>query len=140
MSGTAPAKLDQQKFGTVVVTALWLLFLPFILATGIFADYFQAWVFSAMQGEPQPSVLGLPLIAIGVGEVGFLSFGPQSFGLISVFGVGLVSFGGVGIVSFGGVALGVIALGGAACGVVAIGGGALGYVAVGGGAYGVYVL
>jgi hypothetical protein len=139
MSATVHNSLDQRKFGSVVVTVIGLLFAPFCLALALLMTYKHPLFGDAIQGL-SPLVLGLLLAAIGVGEIGWLSFGPQAFGVVSIFGVGLISFGGVGIVSFGGVALGTVAMGGAACGLIAVGGGALGVVAVGGGACGVYVL
>jgi hypothetical protein len=140
MSGTISNNLDQQKFGGIVTTAVWVLVLPLFVATFLVMEYVHPLIGSAMEGQPQPLVLGLPLVVIGVGEVGFIAFGPQSFGVISIFGAGLISLGGVGIVSFGGVAVGAVAIGGAACGLIAVGGAALGYVAVGGGACGIYVM
>jgi hypothetical protein len=139
MSATVQNRLDQRRFGSVIVTAVWILIGPFFLANMVLMSYLQPLVGDAMQGQ-SPPVLGLPLMAFAFGEIGWLSVGPQAFGLVSIFGVGLISFGGVGIVSFGGVALGAVALGGGACGLIAVGGGALGVVAVGGGALGVYVL
>jgi hypothetical protein len=140
MSRTAQVRLDQRKFGSIVVTAVWLLVLPFFLAVMLSMDYLGSLVGSALQGQPQPLVLGLPLMVIGVGEIGLFSFGPQAFGMVSFLGVGVISFNGVGIVSFGGASLGVVGIGGAACGLIAVGGAALGVVAVGGGAFGCYVL
>jgi hypothetical protein len=140
MSGTLQDRLDQREFGSILVTNVWLLLLPFLFAITLLWPYLQPLLATAMQGQPQPLVLGLPLVALGVAQVGLLGFGPQAFGVISFGGLGVLSFGGIGLVSFGGAALGVVALGGAACGLIAVGGAACGYVAVGGGAVGVYVL
>jgi hypothetical protein len=87
------------------VTTIWLLLLPFLLAVTILWPYLQPLVVSAMQEQPQPLVLGLPLVAIGVAQVGLLSFGPPALGVISFGGSGVLSFGSIGIVSFGGGAL-----------------------------------
>jgi len=128
-------QLDQQKFGSIVVTNVWLLILPFFVTAFLLQDL---WMSDAARNPA--TVFGLPLIASGIAPVGVLSFGPLAVGVITVGGVGLISFGGIGVISFGGIALGGIAIGGGACGLIAVGGGAIGYIAAGGAARGVYVL
>jgi hypothetical protein len=142
MSEILQNRLDQQKFGSIVVTNVWLLIAPFFIAAFVLQHILMSGPDMLMSGaaQAQTTVFGLPLVAIGVAPVGVICFGPLAVGVISVGGIGVISFGGIGIVSFGGVALGGIALGGGACGLIAVGGAALGYVAVGGGARGVYVL
>jgi len=135
MSANLHDRLDQQKFGSVLVTSIWLLILPFFVAAFVLQD-----VLMSDAVRIPSTVFGLPLIAIGIAPVGVITVGPLAAGVISVGGIGIISLGGVGILSFGGIGLGAIALGGAACGLIAIGGAALGYIAVGGGACGVYVL
>jgi len=135
MSATVQGKLDQRKFGSVVVTNLMLLFGPFLVATFVL----QAVVMSGAADTPL-TLFGVPLVAIGVAPVGMFTVGPLAVGLISFGGVGVISFAGVGLVSFGGAGVGVLAMGGAVCGLIAVGGAAVGYVAAGGAALGVYVL
>jgi hypothetical protein len=146
-TATLKGRLDERKFGSILVMNFWLLFAgPFLLMVAV------PWQFPWERTVSDTTFLGLPLfhlgdtmstgiVAHGVVACGVISVGVLSVGVISFGGgIGVISFGGVGIVSFGGVSIGVVAVGGASLGVIAIGGAALGYIAIGGGAMGIYVL